>query len=73
MKPVHFATALAALALSAGAAFAALPATIQSALSDPARPAADTSRDANRHPGELLVFAGLKPGMSVVDLFPGGG
>jgi predicted methyltransferase len=73
MKSMHFATAIAALALSAGAAFAALPATIQSALSDTARPAADTSRDVNRHPGELLVFAGLKPGMKVVDLFPGGG
>jgi predicted methyltransferase len=73
MKHVHFAAAIAVLALSAGAAFAALPAAISTALSDSGRPAADTSRDTNRHPGELLAFAGLKPGMTVVDLLPGGG
>jgi predicted methyltransferase len=73
MKQRYFAAAIAVLGLSASAAFAAVPAYLQSALSDSARPAADSSRDVHRHPGELLAFAGLKPGMTVVDLFPGGG
>jgi predicted methyltransferase len=63
----------AAISLMAGSAFAAMPAHIEKALSDPGRPAADTSRDANRHPGELIAFAGIKPGMKVVDVSPGGG
>lgn len=73
MKPLQCAAAIAALCLTAGAAIAAAPGAVQAALSDPARPAADTSRDVNRHPGELIAFAGLKPGMKVVDLWPGGG
>lgn len=52
---------------------AALPAWLNAALSDPARPAADMARDANRLPGETLLFAGVKPGMKVADLIPGGG
>lgn len=74
MKTAHYLAASAIIALTAGAAFAAaLPANIEKALSDTARPAADTGRDANRHPGELIAFAGIKPGMKVVDVSPGGG
>ncbi len=51
----------------------ALPAFISAALGDPARPDADTARDAARKPGQLLVWAGLKPGMKVIDLVPGRG
>jgi predicted methyltransferase len=43
------------------------------ALADPARPAADTARDAARHPGELLAFAGISPGQQVGDFVMGGG
>jgi len=50
-----------------------LPGFLAVALSDPSRPEADRARDATRHPGELLLFAGLRPGMKVVDLIPGGG
>ncbi len=50
-----------------------LPAFLSAALADPARPEADRARDAGRRPGELLVFAGLKPGMKVIDLIPGTG
>lgn len=50
-----------------------LPGFVGVALSDPNRPEADRARDAARHPGEILVFAGLRPGMKVVDLIPGGG
>lgn len=74
MKTTRYLAATAILALTAGAALAAaVPAYIEKALSDPGRPAADTSRDANRHPGELIAFAGIKPGMKVVDVFPGAG
>ena len=38
-----------------------------------ARPPADLERDAGRHPRELLDFAGLRPGMTVVDFWPGTG
>lgn len=50
-----------------------VPAFIASALGDPARPQADRDRDAARKPGEVLAFAGLKPGMKVIDLIPGQG
>lgn len=50
-----------------------LPAFLAAALADPARPEADRARDAGRRPGEVLRFAGLKPGMKVVDLIPGTG
>jgi predicted methyltransferase len=59
------------LALSATAQ-AAPSAAVQQALADPGR-AADTARDANRHPAELLEFMEVKPGQKVVDLIPGGG
>jgi predicted methyltransferase len=54
-------------------AFAQVPAGITAALASPARPAEDTARDAARHPGELLAFAGVKPGDTVVDFIMGGG
>jgi predicted methyltransferase len=52
---------------------AALPVWLNAALTDPSRPAADMARDANRRPGETVLFAGMKPGMKVADLIPGGG
>lgn len=54
-------------------ALAQVPANITAALADPARPAADTARDAARHPGEILALAGVKPGAKVVDFIIGGG
>lgn len=67
--------ALAALAVCAlgGAAFAQVPANITAAVASPARPAEDSARDAARHPGEILAFAGVKPGDTVVDFIMGGG
>lgn len=66
-----FAVALVSAAVLAGCAtvapdYAAL-------LANPARPAADTVRDADRKPGELMAFAGIKPGTMVAELVPGGG
>jgi predicted methyltransferase len=51
----------------------AVPAYIGAALNDPNRPAADKARDATRRPGEILAWAGVRPGMKVVDLVPGSG
>jgi predicted methyltransferase len=50
-----------------------LPAYITGAVADSARPAADRELDAGRKPAESLAFAGVKPGMTVVDLMPGSG
>jgi predicted methyltransferase len=55
------------------AAAAAVPATIASSVSDTARPEADTKRDEGRKPAQQLMFAGVKPGMVVVDMLPGNG
>ena len=65
--------ALAAVMLGAGAMAAPVPAYIGAAISDSARPEADTKRDADRKPAEMLLFAGIKPGMKVMDLIPGSG
>jgi predicted methyltransferase len=46
---------------------------IKAALADPARPKADSDRDAVRHPGELLALAGITPGQKVGDFMMGGG
>jgi predicted methyltransferase len=73
MKSKLMLAAAAAVILSAGAAAAAPPAYVAAAVADKGRPAADTARDVNRKPEEMLVFAGIKPGMTVVDFIPGGG
>jgi predicted methyltransferase len=43
-------------------------AAISSALSDPARLAADRPRDATSKPAEVLAFLGVEPGMTVLDM-----
>jgi len=66
--------ALAAIGLSAAATAApAIPAYVEAAVADPYRPAADTALDPERRPADMMVFAGVKPGDTVVDLIPGGG
>lgn len=37
------------------------------------RPPTDVQRDADRKPAETMAFAGLRPGMKVAELAPGGG
>lgn len=75
MIRLPMASAVAALAFVAFGvpAFAQVPASITAALASPARPAEDSARDAARHPGEILAFAGVKPGDTVVDFIMGGG
>jgi len=77
MKRVSIFTAIAALVLATAAAYAArggaLPAYIAAAIADTSRPPEDTARDADRKPGATLAFAGVKPGMKVLELAPGKG
>lgn len=49
------------------------PANILASVSDPARPASDVARDIALRPGQLLAFAGVRPGHRVVDLIPASG
>ena len=46
---------------------------LRAAVADPARTANFVKRDGARHPVEELSFFGVRPGMTVVELWPGGG
>ena len=37
------------------------------------RPAADLAADAHRHPDQIIAFAGVKPGDTVIEMIPGAG
>lgn len=50
-----------------------IPANIIAAVGDPSRPDADTKRDGDRLPLQVLAFAGVRTGAKVADLIPGGG
>ena len=73
MKSKLMLAAALAVGVTAAAAYAAPAAYITAAVADKGRPEADTKRDADRKPAEMLEFAGVKPGQTVVDLNPGGG
>lgn len=49
------------------------PAVYRSAVGDPSRPAADRERDALRKPAAVLEFFGIRPGMTVLEMYSGGG
>jgi predicted methyltransferase len=71
--------ALLALALPAQSGFAAdeftevSPAAIAAAIASADRPKADVEQDARRKPQQVLEFAGIAPGMYVIDVFSAGG
>jgi predicted methyltransferase len=48
-------------------------AALEAAIDNPARPATERARDRYRHPLQTLEFFGLKPDMTVVEIWPGGG
>jgi predicted methyltransferase len=52
---------------------AEVPAYVSKAAADPARPQTDRDADALRLPVQTIAFAGVRPGMIVGELFPGGG
>jgi predicted methyltransferase len=70
---------LSAAALVAASAFAQpafakpVPSYVAAAVSDKARPAADTKRDIDRKPAETIAFAGVKPGDKILELLAFGG
>jgi|SRR5579862_2788025 predicted methyltransferase len=64
----------AALLFAASAALASsVPTYVAKAVADASRPKDDIKADALRDPADTLAFAGVKPGMVVAELFPGGG
>jgi len=69
--------ATAVLGLTARAGTAAAPTSVDPAMAaviaSPARTPAYVARDPARHPAEELSFFGLRPTMTVVELWPGGG
>jgi len=70
----HLTAALFATTLFCATASAqSVPPAIAAAVADSARPQADKDRDATRKPAETLAFAGVKPGMVIAELGPGGG
>ena len=70
---VRYLAGLALAVSSVSAADERAPAAIDAAIADPARPATDTARDANRKPAAMLAFAGIKPGDRVADYAAGSG
>jgi len=60
--------------LAGSAAFAAgEPDYVTAAVADATRPAKEREADAIRMPAETLAFSGVKPGMTVGELYPCGG
>ena len=50
-----------------------VPAAVAQAVAAPTRTPANVARDRYRHPAETLAFFGVKPGDTVVEVWPGGG
>lgn len=46
---------------------------LAAAIASPSRAPANVARDKYRHPAETLAFFGVKPGDTVVEIWPGGG
>src|ERR1051326_9575016 len=70
------AAAIAVFALAHTEGFGAapnVPAFIKAAVADPHRPAADTMRDADRQPMDMLAYSGIKLGDKIAELIPAGG
>ena len=65
--------ACAQLGMDAGPSEAERRAIIDASLADPRRPDTDRADDANRKPGEVIAFAGTKPGDAVADIGATGG
>jgi len=70
MKAISFFAILMFFAVSS---FAEVPAFVQAAVDNPARPEKDVARDINRKPAEVLAFFGIQPGMKILDVFAGDG
>jgi predicted methyltransferase len=69
----HLVAGLTGLLWCLGAAAAPPDAALKAAVANPARSPNFVARDTARHPADELAFFGIKPGMTVVELWPGGG
>jgi predicted methyltransferase len=67
------ALAVASIAVTAIVSASAVSNDIVQAVADPSRPKDDRDADALRAPAETLAFSGVKPGMTVFELYPCGG
>jgi predicted methyltransferase len=65
--------AVPALMAATGTACATGDAVLAAVIAGDQRAAADKARDVYRHPEASLLFWGLKPGMTVIDVAPGSG
>jgi predicted methyltransferase len=71
-KSLGMISLVAMAALTTGVTSAAPESSIEKAVKSEAR-AEQSARDQYRHPTETLAFFGLKPNMTVVEIWPGGG
>jgi predicted methyltransferase len=67
------AAAFLAAAMPLAAAIQQAAPSLAAAVASSERPEPDKTRDADRKPAEMLAFAGVRPGMKVLELAPGGG
>ena len=56
-----------------GVAAVMLSAASASPINNATRPADDVARDAARKPADMIAFAKIAPGQTIVDMLPGGG
>jgi len=70
---MRFMLALLGLALAAAPLAHAADDRYAAAVADSARPDADRAADAHRKPAEMLAFARVRPGDTVIELIPGRG
>lgn len=75
MKPLLAAIAVIAVASAPAISSAPsrTPGPLAAAIAAPSRTPANVARDKYRHPAETLAFFGVKPGDTVVEIWPGGG
>jgi predicted methyltransferase len=76
LKRAHvtlLALTLAGVSALAAAAMTAVDPQLSAAVANPDRAAPFKARDTARHPADELTFFGLKPDMTVVELWPGSG
>ena len=73
MKYLFLFTSLLFLTPCANALEAGINPAVAAAVVNPNRPAEDVIKDTNRKPDKVLSFLGIQPGMTVLDLFSGGG
>lgn len=71
--PLLLIAALTVIACAAAPATANIQQRLESALQGEHRAANNVTRDKYRHPAETLQFFGLRPDMTVVEIWPGGG